>query len=770
MNMSPIFRTVGVLVFLVASSCVTAATRAVTSTSNDPVTVGTLPYWLLNADDGDIIDCSAIAEQTITLTSSLPAITKSYTIDGAGITIDGAGSYQAFQVASGTVGISNVTVQNALSKGGDGGDGYSGGGGAVGGGGALYVHGGTSVTLRASSLLNNTARGGNGGAADFNGNAGAGGGGGFGGGIGGSSLTLVSTGGGGGGHSNGGNGGSNASVNGGVGVYFGGGGGAAGINSLAPGGDGGNAGPTGTFVGGAESAGNGGGGAGASENGFSATGSGSSGVPGNGGNGIGADLLFGGGGGGGGASETGFPGAAGVGAAGGGGGPNYGGGAGGILGGGGAGGLGAPGGVGGFGAGGGGAVTGGAGGGGFSAGGGDGGSDPGANGGGGGGSGLGGAIFVQADANLIVVDALEISDNAAIAGVGGSTNSSDPNYVAAGNGAAMGQDIFVREQGSIIFDVSGTLTIETPIEGDHTSGPGGSGGLQKIGTGTLNLGGANTYSGTTAVDAGTLNLNGSVIGDVAIGAGGTLSGDATVAGSLTTSGAVLASIDSGGNSKVAVSGAATLAGTLNVALAPDATSGTYEVLTASGITGTFDSVTFTGVTPTQDEVSYLSTSVQIEISMTGAVTLSSNSVSFGDVVVGDSGTSSVTLTNSGAAPLTITSIGTAAPFSSTNDCGAVLAPSASCTINLGFSPTAVGDFSSVLSVESDAPGAPATVALSGVAAPNTVVVTAKGKGGGGSLDFLALGGLLLVLLSRGFRPLSRRRRVASRAAPHGSGR
>src|ERR1700722_2454182 len=744
MNMSSILKTVGLLVLLVAPSCVTAATKTVTSTSNDPVTVGTLPYWLLNAGDGDIIDCSSIAGQTITLTSSLPAITKSYTINGAGITIDGAGSYQAFQVASGTVGISNVTVQNALSKGGDGGDGYSGGGGAVGGGGALYVHGGTSVTLTASSLLNNTAQGGNGGAANNNGNAGGGGGGGFGGGSGGSALTGVSTGGGGGGHTNGGNGGSNSSVNGGTGVYFGGGGGGAGINSVASGGNGGNASPTGTFVGGTESAGNGGGGAGDSENGFSATGTGGSGVPGNGGNGIGADLLFGGGGGGGGASETGFPGGAGVGAAGGGGGSNYAGGAGGSLGGGGAGGLGHAGGVGGFGAGGGGAITGGAGGGGFSAGGGDGGSDPSDNGGGGGGSGLGGAILVQADGNLVVVDAPQISGNTAIAGVGGSsTNSSDLGYVAPGNGAAMGNDIFVREQGSIVFNVSGTLTIATPIEGDHTSGPGGSGGLQKIGAGTLDLGGANSYSGTTTVDGGTLNLNGSVIGDVAIGAGGTLSGNATGAGNLTPSGAVLASINSGGNSRVAVGGAAALAGTLKIALAPNPTSGTFEVLTASGITGTFASVTFTGATPTQYSVSYLSASVQIRISMTGAVKLSSNSVSFGNVAIGDSGSRSFTLTNSGPAPLTITSIATAAPFSSTNNCGAVLATSASCTINLSFSPTAAGSASGTLTVLSDAPTSPDHVSLSGTGTQPAVVTDPQPVVGGGG----AIGGNVLVILA-----------------------
>jgi autotransporter-associated beta strand protein len=339
---------------------------------------------------------------------------------------------------------------------------------------------------------------------------------------------------------------------------------------------------------------------------------------------------------------------------------------------------------------------------------------------------------VQAGGNLVVVDVPQISGNTAIAGVGGSsTNSNDPGYIAAGDGAAMGDDIFVREQGTIVFDVSGTLTIATPIEGDHTSGPGGSGGLQKIGAGTLNLGGANTYSGTTTVDGGTLNLNGSVIGDVAIGAGGTLSGNATVAGGLNTSGAVLASIDSGGNSKVAVSGAASLAGTLDVALAPAVTSGTYtyEVLTASGITGTFDSVAFTGATPGQYAVSYLPegapTSVQIQLSMTGAVLLSSNSVGFGNVAVGDSDSRSVTLTNGGAAPLTITSIDTAAPFSSTNNCGAVLAVGASCAINLSFSPTAAGGAGGTLTVLSDAPTGPDQVSLSGTGTQPAVMLSSN---------------------------------------------
>lgn len=594
-----------------------ASTRIVNSTSNDPNTAGTLPYWLLNAGEGDTIDCSSIAGQSITLTSSLPAIIHDYTIEGAGIIIDGNSSYQAFQVASGSVVIKNVTVQNALSKGGDGGSGYSGGGGGVGGGGALYIHGGTSVTLIASNLLDNTAQGGNGGSASDVANAGGGGGGGFGGGNGGSAVSTVSTGGGGGGHSNGGNGGTASLVNGASGIYFGGGGGGAGINSMVPGGVGGDATPTNTFIGGAQSNGNGGGGAGNSENGVSATGSGSSGIPGNGGSGIGDDLLFGAGGGGGCSSETGFAGGSGVGAGGGGGGANYSGGSGGTLGGGGGGGIGGAGGTGGFGAGGGGAITGGIGGGGFNAGGGHGASDPGAIAAGGGGSGLGGAIFIQGGANLSIIDVTNISGNTAVAGVGGeSSNSSSNDYIAPGDGLAMGYDIFMRERASITFDLSHTLTIANPIEGDQTSGPNTSGGLTKLGSGTLKLSGANTYSGATTVDGGTLNLNGSVIGHITVGGSGTLSGNASVAGNLISSGTLspgnsigtinttdltLTSssllemeIDSGGSCDlIAATGTAEIAGTLKVIPYSGTfhTLQTYTMITATGgSTGTFSRI------------------------------------------------------------------------------------------------------------------------------------------------------------------------------------
>jgi autotransporter-associated beta strand protein len=88
----------------------------------------------------------------------------------------------------------------------------------------------------------------------------------------------------------------------------------------------------------------------------------------------------------------------------------------------------------------------------------------------------------------------------------------------------------------------GSNNLSTTVSGVIADGgmSGGSGGsLVKIGTGTLTLSGANTYTGPTAVNAGTLVVNGSLASGVTVNGGGLLGGSGTV-GALAVNGGVVA--------------------------------------------------------------------------------------------------------------------------------------------------------------------------------------------------------------------------------------
>jgi sugar lactone lactonase YvrE len=98
--------------------------------------------------------------------------------------------------------------------------------------------------------------------------------------------------------------------------------------------------------------------------------------------------------------------------------------------------------------------------------------------------------------------------------------------------------------------------------------------------------------------------------------------------------------------------------------------------------------------------------------------LSATSLSFGTVKVSKSSAAqAVTLKNTGATTLTISTIALAGAdpgdFPETNNCPASLAPTASCTINVTFTPTAKGSRSGKVVITDNAWNSPQSISLSG---------------------------------------------------------
>ncbi len=172
------------------------------------------------------------------------------------------------------------------------------------------------------------------------------------------------------------------------------------------------------------------------------------------------------------------------------------------------------------------------------------------------------------------------------------------------------------------------------------------------------------------------------------------------------------------------------------------TSLTFSSITASGDFSETDNCTKAALQPGTNCVAQIAFTPSAAVASLGAVTITDNgsgspqiilttgtgvlepqatlsqaSLRFPDEPVGTtSPAQSVTLSNAGNAPLNISGIAANGDFAQTNNCGAILAVNAGCTITVKFTPTATGNRTGTLTVTDNAAnvaGSTQTVQLSG---------------------------------------------------------
>lgn len=121
--------------------------------------------------------------------------------------------------------------------------------------------------------------------------------------------------------------------------------------------------------------------------------------------------------------------------------------------------------------------------------------------------------------------------------------------------------------------------------------------------------------------------------------------------------------------------------------------------------------------------------VTVNLAATGEVQsdlgVSPFQLTFGKILLGSSGTLPLTLSNLTSSTLTISAFNVSSGYTQTNDCSGSLAPQATCTVNVTFTPTALQEQDGTLSIVFSGNGSPQVIPLSGTGSTALWVIPAS---------------------------------------------
>jgi fibronectin-binding autotransporter adhesin len=173
---------------------------------------------------------------------------------------------------------------------------------------------------------------------------------------------------------------------------------------------------------------------------------------------------------------------------------------------------------------------------------------------------------------------------AVFAGAAGTVTVTQPIFFAGLEFMTDGYQIDAATRGSLNLIGSPTIITDPNVTATINATLAGAGGITKEGVGTLILNAANTYLGNTAIDAGSLIVDGSIASaQTFVNAGGLLGGGGIIGGDLTNSGIVSPGHSSGSLGTLTVNGnyTQTANGTLRIEIAGTAP-GQFDLLAVGG--------------------------------------------------------------------------------------------------------------------------------------------------------------------------------------------